>query len=134
MQLMVGQLWESTTGGDTGTEERIVRIVHLVHAEDGLQATFVESFIVGNKGKAFNKRFYLRPYLWEYGGIVGIVTAQSMHLAAPVIIIVRLWLNKRIERIYYLAIPYNYYTNTTNTASFVVCRFKIYRCKVFHLS
>ena len=66
MQLMVGQLWKSLARSNTWAIEWIIRIIHLIAAKDSLQATLIESLIMGNKWKPLNQWFNLFPYLWEY--------------------------------------------------------------------
>src|SRR5574344_1634518 len=56
-----------------------------------------------------------------------------MYLTAPVVIIVWLRLNERVEIIYYLSISDNDYSNGTNRRTFIISRFEIYCCKIFHL-
>ena len=74
----------------------------------------------------------MRPYFREYWCILSIILAESMHLRTPIVIIVRLWLDERIERIYNLTIPDNDDSHRANGTAFVVCRFKIYCCKILH--
>ena len=45
------------------------------------------------------------PIPWETRGIVRILTAEAVNLAAPVIIVVGLWLDQGVERIYNLSVP-----------------------------
>ena len=46
VQLVVRQLFEQALGGHTGAIKNIVRVIHLVAAEDGFQAALVKGFVV----------------------------------------------------------------------------------------
>ena len=72
VQLVVGKMAECSSGGAERVVELIVGVVHAIDTEDGFKTAFVKRFVVGYKGQALNKWLYLRPYLWEYGGIVGV--------------------------------------------------------------
>ena len=132
MELVVGQLWKSTTGSHTGAVEFVVGIVHLVTAEHGLQTTFVESFVMGDEGQALNQRFHLFPYFWEDWGFLSILTTETMNLAAPIVIVVGFWLYQRIELVHNLAVTHDYHTNGADAGSLVVGRLEIDCCKVPH--
>ena len=56
IQPVIGQLWKSLAGCHTGAVELVIRIVHLVTAENGLQTAFVEGFVVGDEGQTLNQR------------------------------------------------------------------------------
>ena len=84
------------------------------------------------QGQALYQWFYLRPDFWEYWGFLGVFATEPVNLATPVVIIVRLWLDERVERIHNLTITYNDYANGANRTALVVCRFKIYCCKISH--
>jgi len=129
---MVGQILESATGGSKGVIELIVRIVHLIDTEHSFQTALVKGLVVSNKGKSLNQRLYLRPYLWKNRSIVSIFMTEAMNLTAPVVIIVWLRLNERVERIYNLTIANNDDSYRAYAATLIVSRFKIYCCKVFH--
>ena len=69
---------------------------------------------MGYEWQAFYQRLYLRPYFGEYWCVLSVFLAETMHLRTPIIIIVRLWLDERVERIHYLAITHNDDTYRTN--------------------
>ena len=98
-------------GGYAGTVKLIVGIVHLVDAEDSLQATLVKCLVVSDQWQSLYERLYLLPYFGKYRCILRVFSTQTMHLAAPVIIILRLGLDEGIELIHYLPIPHYHYTN-----------------------
>ena len=58
MQLMVLCLWECLARSDAGAVERIIRVVHLVSAEDSLQTTLIESLVMGYEGKSLDQWLY----------------------------------------------------------------------------
>ena len=60
---------------------------------------------------------------------------ESVHaLATPIIIVIGLRLNQRVERVYNLAIPNDHDSHRANTGSLVVGSLKVYRSKIPHLS
>ena len=130
------------TGGspDLGVHSVLLSAYRKTHSRGspsdthGLQTALVKGFVVSHQWQSFNHWFYLSPYVWEYRCIFSIVAAKPMYLTAPVVVVIRLWLDKRVERINYLAIPYDDYSDATNTASLVVSCFKIYCSKIFHYS
>ena len=56
-----------------------------------------------------------------------------MHLTAPVVVIVGLWLDEGVEGIYYLAITHYDDTYRANRTTLIVGRFKIYGSEVSQL-
>ena len=133
MQLVVLCLRECLARSDAGAVERIIRIIHLVSAKDGLQTTLIECFIMGYEGKSLDQWLYLFPDFREDGGVLCVLTRETMHLGTPIIIIIGLRLDQRVEGIYNLAIPDDYHTNRADTGAFVVGSLKIYCCKVSHI-
>ena len=69
---MVGLSGPAFARGDAGAMELVVGVVHLVDAEDGLQAVFVECLVVRHQGKARNERLDLFPDFGEDGGVGGV--------------------------------------------------------------
>ena len=132
LKLMVGQITECTAGGGKCVIKLVVRIVHLIDAENGFQTAFIKWFVVSHERQPFYQWFYLRPHLREYRGIIRILTAKAMHLTAPVIIIVRLRLDERVKRIYNLTIAHNDDTYRAYAAALIVGRFEVYCCKIMH--
>lgn len=98
------ELAEMTAGGPAGAEELIIRVIHLVAAEYGLQAALVEWTVVGHQRQALDERRYLLPHVRENRSVFGILLPQSVHAGVPIIIVVRLWLNQRIEAVDKLAV------------------------------
>jgi len=94
MQLMVLCLWECLARSDAGAVERIIRIVHLVSAEDSLQTTLIECLVMGYEGKPLDQWLYLFPDFREDGGILCILTCETMNLGTPIIIIIGLRLDQ----------------------------------------
>ena len=131
MQLVVLCLRESLARSDAGAVEWIIRIVHLVSAKDCFQTTLIKSFVVGYKGKTLNQWLYLFPDFWEDGGFLCVLTRETMHLGTPIIIIIGLRLDQRVEGINNLAISDDDHTNGANTGSLVVGSLKISALLVF---
>ena len=88
---------------------------------------------MGHKRQAFYQRLNLRPNFGEHRGVISIFMTGPMYLTAPEVIIVRLGLDEGVERIYYLTITHNDYSNGTNRRTLIVSRFKIYCCKILHI-
>ena len=126
-------LWECFARSDAGAVERIIRIVHLVSAEDSLQTTLIECLVMGYEGKPLDQWLYLFPDFREDGGILCVLTCETMHLGTPIIIIIGLRLDERVEGINNLAISDDNHTNGADTGTLVVGSLKIYCCKVSHI-
>lgn len=99
-----------------GAVERIVGIVHLIHSEDSLEACLVESLVMGYKRQSFYLRLNLFPDIGEDWSFLSIFTAESIDTGTYIIIIVRFGMDKRVELVYFLAIP----TITTPTEQTLV--------------
>jgi hypothetical protein len=130
MQLMVRQIGHSPAGGPASVIKKIVGIIHLIDAEDGLQASFVKGTVVGYQGEAFYQGLYLLPYLGKDGGFLGVFPAKAVDLRAPIGIVVRLGLDEGIELFRNLPVPHDDNANGTNAAALVVGCLEIYGCKV----
>ena len=134
VKLVILCLWKSLAGSHTSAQEFIVRIVHLIAAEDGFQAAFVEGFVMRHQWQTFDEWFYLFPHFGEDWSIFCVLTSQTMYLTAPIIIIVGLRLDQRIERIHDLTIPDNHNTNGADAGPLIIGSLKIYSSKVSHIS
>ena len=97
VQVMVVQVREKATRGPEGIKELVVGVVHLINPEHCFQATLVKRFVVGHQEQALNQGFYLRPDVRENRCIIGICTAKAVNLGTPIVVVVRLRLNERIE-------------------------------------
>ena len=69
---------------------------------------------MSHQWKAFYQWFNLCPYFGKNRSFIRVFMTKTMYLAAPIIIIVRFWLDERVEGIYYLTISYDGDTNRTN--------------------
>jgi hypothetical protein len=116
-----------------GVIKLIVGVVHLIATEGSLQTPFIKWFVVGNEGQALYQWFYLCPYLGEDAGVLGVLTAEAMNLTAPVVIVVRLWLDEGVVSVNYLTIADDDDADGADAAALVVGGFEVYCCKVFHL-
>ena len=95
---------EVTARGSAGAKELIIRVIHLVTTEHGFQAALVEGTVVGHKRQALDERRYLLPHVRENWSIFGVFLSQTVHTGVPIIIVVRLGLNQRIEAVDKLAV------------------------------
>ena len=123
---------ELATGGGQRVVKLIVRIVHLIDVESCFQTSLVKWLVVSHQWKTFYQRFYLRPYFWETRCIIRVFMTKTMNLRTPIVIIVRLRLDERVERINYLAIANNDDSYRAYAATLIVGRLKIYGCKISH--
>ena len=118
--------------GDAGAVEVVVGIVHLIDTEDGFQAALVERLVMRHKRKPRYLRLYLLPHFGEDRRIVCVCSAKAMHLTTPVIVILWLWLDERVETIYHLTSSNNNHADRAHRRTLIVGGFKIYSCKIFH--
>ena len=129
---MVLGMWKSTAGSHTCTQEFVVGIVHLVTTEDGLQAALVKGFVVGYQSQALNQRLYLRPDFREDRRLLCIATSKTMHLTAPIVVIVRLGLYQGVEPVNNLTIPDDDYAHGADAGPLVIGRLEVYSSKISH--
>ena len=133
VKLVVGQQFpEMLTRGATGAIKLIVRVIHLVAAHHGLQATFVEGAVMRHERQAFNQWFNLPPNVWKHRRIFGVLLRDAVNHRVPIQVIVRLGLDKGIERIHELAFFHNNDTNATHAGTLVVGGLKVYGGEVVH--
>ena len=133
LQLMVFKdMTETAARGGQGIVEAVVRIVHLIDPEDGLQATFVKAGVVGHQGQAFDPRGDLPPDLRKDRRLVGIRRTQAVDPLAEPAIVLRLRMDEAVERIYDLAAAHDDNAYAAYAARLFVRRFEVYRCKVVH--
>ena len=81
--------WPDFARSDAGAIEFIIRIIHLIDAEDGLQAVLVEGFVMSHKRQAalavhavdafdavlLEQGFHLFPHEREDGRVFGVLGA-----------------------------------------------------------
>ncbi len=76
LKLVVGEsAAEVAPGGGKSVEELVVRVIHLVDLEGGLETAFVEAAVVGDQREALNQRGDLFPDMGEYRSIPGVFFA-----------------------------------------------------------
>lgn len=102
---------EVSAGCTTCVIEDIVRIIHLIDTEHGLQASLIERTVVGNQRKALYKRLHLFPDMRKYRCIISIGMGKSVDPLAEPLEIVRLRMDKTIESICYLSSPHHSYAH-----------------------
>ena len=94
-----------------GAIERIVGVVHLIHAEDCLEACLIECLVVGYKRQSFYLWFYLFPDIRENWSFLCVFTAEAVDAGANIVIVVRLRMDQRVELVYFLSVSDNNHTN-----------------------
>ena len=130
LELMVFQVGLQAAGCGKSVEELVLGIIHLIGAEDGAKAAFVKGAVMGYQREAFDQRLNLCPHIGENWGIVGVSTAQAMHLSAPVVIIVGLGLDERVELVHNLPVTDNDHSNGAYRRTIIVGGLEIYSCKI----
>ena len=66
---------------------------------------------MGYKRQSFYLWFNLLPDIWEDWCFLRVFTAEAVDVGANIVIIVRLRMDQRVELVYFLSSPDNYYTN-----------------------
>ena len=154
MQLMIREeMPKLPTGSGKRIIETVVRIVHLIGFEHGLQATLVETCIVGHewdggylianffKCLLFGEEcfaysiFYLLPYFRKHRCIIGILMPKPMHPLTEVAVVVRLGLDKAVERVYHLTVPYQHHAYGADARRVLIGCLEIYGYEVaYHIT
>lgn len=133
VQLVVWKMWKDAARGAERVVEHVVGIVHLIDSEHCFQASLVERTIVCHERKVLNEWFYLCPHLWKDWCFAGVGTAKTVHSGAPVVVIVWLWLDERVERVCYLAIADDDDANRADRRTAAVGCLEVNCCKVEHV-
>ena len=120
------------SGARKSAIERIIRVVHLIAAEYGFQATFVEGFVVRHEGQTLYAGRNLGPHLGEERCVLRVGLREAMHLRAEVVINFGFGFDERIELVHFNAISINDNAHATHARALVVGRFEIDSCEVFH--
>ena len=82
--------------------------------------------------QSLNEWLNLLPYFGKDWRIVSVFSTKAMNLTAPVVILLWLGLDERIELIHYLPTPHYHYANRAHRRALVVGCLKIYCRKVLH--
>ena len=120
------------SGARKSAIERVVGIVHLIAAEHGFQATFIEGFVVRHKWQPLYAGRNLGPHLGEERRVLRVDLRETMHLRAEVVVNFGFGLDERIELVHLNAIPIDDNAHATHARALVVGRFEINSCEVFH--
>ena len=127
VELIVGkQLAEVLSRGPISAVELIVRVIHLVAAHHGLEATLVEGAIMRHERQAFDERFNLSPDVWKHGRILGVGLGDAVDEGVPIEVIIGFGLNKRIERVHKLAFANDDHADAAHAGALVVGSFEVY--------
>ena len=102
---------EVSSGSREGVVELIVRVVHLIDTEHGLEAPFVETGIVRNLRESIDERFYLLPDVWEYRCIFGILRTQPVYLLAEPLVVLRLGVDETVEGVHNLSVTHYHHSD-----------------------
>ena len=97
LKLMILQFGLETSGSSKSIIECVIGIVHLIHLEHFLEASFVKLAVMGNKRKAFNHRCDFFPDPREDRSAVRIFCAEAMHLAAEPLVVFRFGMYQTVK-------------------------------------
>lgn len=131
MQLVVSQPFQLPRSL-IGAIKFIIRIIHAISAEYGLQATLIKSLVVSNQRKPLYFGGNLLPHFRKDRSMSGVFLRQPVHTGIPIQIVVRLGPDKTVKPVGYLTIPHNDHPHATHTGTLIVCRLKVYCCKIIH--
>ena len=134
MQLVVGQLLsEMAARGPAGAKELVIRIIHLIGLEHGLEAALVERTVVGHQGQSGDAGRNLSPHLWEERSGVGVFMTQAVYLLAEPRIVVGCGPDERVERVGDEAAAHHHHAHAAHAAALSVGGLEIDSGEVLHL-
>ena len=134
VQLVV---WQSSAEvaarSPAGAEELVVGIVHLIDTEHGLEAALVKRTVVRHEGQSGDERLDFPPHDREDGRVVGVFVRESVYLLTEPGVVVRLWMDKRVERVGDdAAAHHHHHAHAADAAALPVGCLEIYGGKVGH--
>ena len=115
-----------------GAEELVVGIVHLIDTEHGPEAALVKRTVVRHQWQPFDQRFDLPPHDREDGRVVGVFVRESVYLLTEPGVVVRLWMDKRVERVGDDAAAHHHHTHAANATALPIGGLEVYGGKVGH--
>ncbi len=134
MQLVVRQLpSKMPPRGATGAIKLVVRIIHLIGLEHGLEAALIEGTIVGHQRQSGDAGRNLSPHFREGGGGVGIGVTEAVHFLTEPRIVVGRGPDERVEGVGDEAAAHHHHAHAAHTAALSVGGLKIYGGKVGHI-
>ena len=113
--------------------ELVIGVIHAVHSEYGLEASFIEFGVVGDKGKSFDQRLYLVPYFREQRSVLGIIRTDTMDSHAEPLVVFGLRMYEAVVRIHDLSSTDYDDPDTAYAAGLLVRRLEIYCRKISHV-
>lgn len=113
-------------------EERVVGVVHSVHPEYRLEATFIERLVVCHERKPCDQRFHFGPHVRKDPRRLGVGCGQSVYACIVVVVIVRFGTNQAVITVYDLTTSYNDDAHAADTRPLGIGRLKVYGSKVSH--
>ena len=133
LELMVRELAaEVAPGSRQRVTELIIGIIHLIDAMDRPQTALVEARIVRHQRQALKQRRDLLPDIRKHGRAIRIAGPQPMHALAEPLVILRLRMDERIERIHHFPAPHHDHAHAADAAGLLVRRLEVYGCEVRH--
>ena len=134
MQLVVGQLLsEMAARGPAGAKELVIRIIHLIGLEHGLEATLIEGTVVGHQGQSGDAGCYLSPHVGKERRSVGIGVTEPMYLLTEPRVVVGSGPDERVEGVGDEAAAHHHHAHAAHAAALSVSCLEVDSCKVVHI-
>lgn len=115
-------------------EEHIVRIIHLVHPENRLQASFVKTRVMRDQRQPGDGRRDAFPHVWEHRRGLSVLRTQAVHPPAEPRIVLRLRMDQAVQPLLHTPVPHNDYPDAAHARRPLIRRLEIYCRKVPHAS
>ena len=113
--------------------ELVVGVVHPVHPENGLEATFIEPGVMGDERESLDKRLYLVPDIGEQRGVFGIIWTDSVDSHAEPLVVFGFRMDEAVVRINDFSSTDNDDPDTAYAAGLLICRLEIYCREISHV-
>ena len=134
MQLVVGEeATEMAARGPAGAKELVIRIIHLIGLEHGLEAALVERTVVGHQGQSGDAGRNLSPHLWEERSGVGVFMTQAVYLLTEPRIVVGCGPDEAVEGVGDEAAAHHHHTHAAYAAALSVGGLEVDSCKIVHI-
>ena len=135
VQLVIRQLLsEMAARGTAGAKELVIRIIHLIGLEHGLEATLIEGTVVGHQGQSGDARGDLSPHFREGRGAVGVFRSQTVHFLTEPCVVVGHGMDETVESVGDNAVAHDHHADAAHAAALSVGGLEINSCEVFHTS
>jgi len=135
VQLVIRQLLsEMAARGTAGAIELVIRIIHLVGLEHGLEASLIEGTVVGHQGQSGDTWGDLLPNVGKERGGVGVGVPEAVHLLTEPRVVVGSGPDERVEGVGDEAAAHHHHAHAAHAAALSVGGLEVNSCKVFHIN